>query len=188
MTDTHEPRPGDIGLVAMPGAGGKLIRFGQWLAGDGWSKIQHAFVVVGPEGYNGETKIVEAMPGGARMVSLSYRYGDPQKITYLRCPPQYGEAVAQAAISFLDVPYSALDYGAIALHRFRIPAPKLRRYIADSKHMICSQLADAAAMYGGWHIFADGRWPGYVTPNDLWKVFALQERAGHPIERAKVTR
>ena len=182
-TDAYvPPNPGDIGLVAIPGVGGPLIRFGQWLAGDGWTAYQHAFV------YVGDGKIMEAMPGGARMVDLSYRYGDPQKIKYLRCPPQYGEDVAQKAISFLDVPYSALDYVSLGLHRFHIPAPHLRGYIKDSKHQICSQLADQAAALGGWHIFDDGRWPGDVTPNDLGKVYLLQVKAGHPIERAKVSR
>lgn len=178
----YEPCPGDIGLVAISGAGGLAIRFGQWLAGDGFSVIQHAYV------YVGDGKIVEAMPGGARMVDLSYRYGDPLAIKYLRCPPQYGEDVAQKAISLLGVPYSAADYVAIALHRFHIPAPHLRAYIEQSKSMICSQLADKAAMLGGWHIFDDGRYPGYVTPNDLGKVYKLQQQAGHPIERAKVSR
>jgi hypothetical protein len=178
----YEPQPGDIGLVAISGAGGVAIRFGQWLAGDGWTDYQHVFT------YVGDGKIVEAMPGGARMVDLSYRYGDPLKIKYLRCPPQYGEDVAQKAISLLGVPYSAADYVAIGLHRFHIPAPHLREYIQNSRHLICSQLADRAAKLGGWQIFNDQRWEGYVTPNDLGKVYKLQQQAGHPIERAKVSR
>jgi hypothetical protein len=36
--------------------------------------------------------------------------------------------------------------------------------------MICSQLADEAAMRGGWHLFSDGRIPQDVTPGDLWKL------------------
>lgn len=182
MTKHYEPQPGDIGLVAVPGVGGPLIRLGQWLAGDGWTAYQHVFV------YVGDGKIMEAMPGGARLVELSYRYGDPREIKYLRCPPQYGEDVAQKAISFLDVPYSALDYVAIGLHRFRIPTPHLRKFIENRKHQICSQLADSAAALGGWHIFADGRWPGYVTPNDLGKVYKLQEKSGVIQERVKVSR
>lgn len=182
-THAYDPQPGDIGLVAIPGVGGPLIRFGQWLAGDGWTKYQHAYV------YVGDGKIVEAMPGGARMVDLSLRYGDPDKIKYLKCPPQYGEEVAQKAISFLGVPYSALDYVAIGIHRFRIPAPHLQQFIQDRKHQICSQLADSAAVDGGWHIFADGRWPGYVTPNDLGKAWKIQEASGgRPVERVKVSR
>lgn len=181
MADHYVPRPGDIGLVAISGAGGKLIRVGQWLAGDDWTTWQHAYT------YVGDGKIVEAMPGGARMVDLSYRYGDPQKIKYLRCPPAYGEDVAQAAINFLGVPYSGADYVLIGLHRFHIPAPHLKQHIASSGSMICSQLADAAAATGGWHIFDDERWPGFVTPNDLGKVYKMQGPTGY-CERVKVSR
>lgn len=161
-----------------------MIRLGQWLAGDGFHDYHHAFVVLGPEGNTGMTKIVEAMPGGARMADV-YQYGDEP--VYLRCPPEYREDVAMAAISFLGVPYSAADYFALALHRFRIPTPHLRRRIETSKKMICSQLADAAAARGGWHLFDDGRWPGYVTPGDLYKVYRAQ-KPGEYVERWKGSR
>src|SRR5688500_13065045 len=157
----YEPRPGDIGLVTMGGVIRRVIRFGQWLVGDGYHNYQHAFMFVG------DGKIMEAMPGGARMTELvRYKPGD---VFWLRCPEQYGEAVAPAAISFHGVPYSFADYGALALHRFRIPTPRLRGFIARRKSLICSQLCDAAALLGCWHIFDDGRWSGYVTPGDLYK-------------------
>jgi hypothetical protein len=40
--------------------------------------------------------------------------------------------------------------------------------------MICSQLADTAAAEGGWHLFEDGRWPGDVTPGDLYRLYQGQ--------------
>lgn len=182
---TYEGKPGDIFLVPMPKIGGLAIKIGQWVAGDGWTKYQHAGVVVGQvDGYEG-TRTVEAYPGGAIVGRLS-RF-DPEKIVWLRCPPAYRDAVAAAALGFKGIPYSALDYDALALHRFHIPAPHLKDFIQDRGHMICSQLADAAAEKGGWHIFADGRWPGYVTPNDLGKAARLQEPGGY-VERVKVSR
>lgn len=184
-TMTYEPQPGDIGLVSMPGRVGWLIKVGQWLAGDGWTDLQHAFVVAGHDDRLPGVRIVEAMPGGALNSSLS-RYAD-QKVVWLRCPPAYRAAVARAALHLVGTPYSFLDYGALALHRFRIPAPHLRSYISDKGHQICSQLADSAAAEGGWHIFSDQRWHGAVTPNDLGKVAAMQ-RPGEYIERAKVSR
>ncbi len=174
-----DPKPGWIFLVPMPGMGGKLIRFGQWLAGDGKTPYQHAGV------YIGDDHTVEAYPGGAVVGRLS-RF-DADEIVWLRCPPQYGDAVAAAALTMMGTPYSALDYDALALHRFHIPAPHLKRFIADSGHMICSQLADTAALKGGWHIFDDDRWPGYVTPNDLGKAARLQ-LPGQYVERVKVSR
>lgn len=155
-----EPALGSIGLVTMPGTVGRLIRLGQWLNGDGFANYQHAFVYVG----NGE--IIEAMPGGALLSRLD-KY-DPGTVAWLQCPTEFGAAVAEAARGLEDVPYSFLDYFAIAAHRFHLPIPLLKRYISSTGHMICSQLADYAALDGGWHLFADERWEGFVTPLDIY--------------------
>lgn len=182
---TYAPKPGDIFLVPMSGVAGPLIRLGQWAAGDGLTKYQHAGVVVGDvDGYEG-TRTVEAYPGGAIVGRLN-RF-DPKKLVWLRCPPAYRDAVAAAALGYKGTPYSALDYDALALHRFHIPAPHLKDFIQDHGHMICSQLADQSALDVGWHIFDDGRWPGYVTPNDLGKAAKLQAPGGY-VERVKVSR
>ena len=159
----NSPKPGDIFLVEVDGAIGTLIRVGQFLNGDGFSKYEHAGVVI-----NDALDTIEAMPGGAERKNLL----DHTNIRVLSCPPEFGVGVAEAALGFLGVGYSALDYLALATHRLHIPAPGLRRYIETSKHMICSQLADRAAQLGGWQLFSDGRWPGYVTPgalNSLWQ-------------------
>lgn len=176
----YVPKVGDLGIVHMTGVGGAAIRVGQWLNGDGFADYEHAFVVVGsPLGHPddlafGEMKIVEAMPGGALLSPLSY-YDDEHPV-YLRCPDAYREAVARAALDLVGTPYSEADYVALAAHRFHIPAPHLRDYIADSGHMICSQLADCAAERGGWNLFDDGRWEGYVTPADIYRLYWAQER------------
>lgn len=169
MVNLYTPRPGDIGLVTMPGWVGKAIRVGQWLNGDGSANYEHAYVVVGEvDGYDG-TQIIEAMPGGALLSPLSlYENSGP---VYLTCPEAKRDAVAAAALSFRGVKYSALDYDALAMHRFHIPAPGLRGYIDSTGHMICSQLADRAALNGDWHLFDDNRWPGYVTPMSLWGLY-----------------
>jgi hypothetical protein len=153
------PQPGDIGLVAIKGGVGSLIRVGQWLNGDGYRNYEHAFV------YVGDGDLVEAEPDGARLAPLS-EY-DAAGVLWLPCLEQYRTAVADAARSLIGTPYSALDYFALAAHRLRIPVPGLCEYISSTGHMICSQLADEAARRGGWHLFADGRWPGYVTPGAL---------------------
>lgn len=155
---------GDIGLVRVAGAVGSLIRVGQYLNGDGFATYEHAFMYVG----NGE--IVEAQPGGA-IITDSFKYHDVD-VRWLPCPAELAIDVAQAGRRYEGVPYSFLDYAALATHRLHIPAPGLKRYIETTKHMICSQLVDAAAANAGWHLFADGRWPGYVTPgalNHLWR-------------------
>lgn len=165
---TYVPKAGDIGLTQIKGGVGRGIRFAQWLNGDGFSDFEHAFVFVGTVSGCGTQCIVEAEPGGARVASLG-QY-DAKRLLWLKCPPQYGEAVAAAALGYVGTPYSFAVYGANALHRFHIPIPHLKTYIASSKHLICSQLCDQAAMDGGWHLFDDDRWPGFVIPADLRRL------------------
>lgn len=152
---------GYIGLTNISGQAGLAVRIGQFLNGDGFSRFEHAFVDMG------DGTIVEAMPGGARHVE---NWHPADKTIYLICPPQFGPAVASAALKYVGVPYSAADYCALAAHRLHVPAPGLERYIESTGHMICSQLADRAACDGGWKIFGDERWPGYVTPGALYGV------------------
>lgn len=164
----HQPRPGDIGLTQIAGWTGRAVRLGQWLNGDGLADFEHAFVVTSPASGGCRETIVEAMPGGAQHVA---DWHDPSRTRWLVCPDEHREAVARAAVSFVGVPYSWLDYVSLALRRFHIPAPHLRAYIRNSGHMICSQLVDRAANLGGWHLFADSRWPGDVTPGDLGRLW-----------------
>ena len=172
MSSAYEPQPGDIGLTRIHGGAGVAIRLGQWLDGDGYADYEHAFVVVQP--VDGKTMVVEADPGGARHVPFDH---DPAHTVYLRCPDRLRDAVSYAATRYTGVGYSAADYLALALHRLHVPAPGLRGWIGSSKRMICSQLADRAALDGGWHLFADGRWPGYVTPGELYDLYTEQQKA-----------
>jgi hypothetical protein len=158
-------QPGDIGLVSIAGNVGRLIRLGQWLLGDGYRNYEHSFVAVDAD------NIVEAETGGAVLVPLHY-----DAVLWLRCPPEYGLAVACAARRMVGTPYSFADYFALAAVRLHLPSKRLRRYVTDSGHEICSQLADAAASRGGWHLFTDGRLPQAVTPGDLT---ALAVKAAH---------
>lgn len=158
------PLPGDFGLVSISGWGGIGVRIGQWLNGDGWSDYHHAFVVLD------HGQVLEAEPDGARIAPLSQCAGT--NATYSDWPLTDAQrtAVVQAARPLEGTPYSWLDYLSLALHRLHIPAPRLRRYIADSGHMICSQLVDHVYLRAGLHMFHDGRWEGDVTPGDLVAV------------------
>ncbi|MGY5125009.1 hypothetical protein [Streptomyces nigrescens] len=166
MKHTH-PLPGDIGLTQISGITGRLIRLGQWINGDGFADYQHAFLVLPDD------RLLEAQPGGARIKPLSVY--DGSSVLYL-CPEglteQQRTALCTAATAYVGVPYSFLDYLAIAAHRFHLPLPGLRRYVASTRHMICSQLVDQVYQDAGIHLFADGRWPGYVTPMALYNQLA----------------
>ncbi|MFF4603388.1 hypothetical protein ACFY12_11645 [Streptomyces sp. NPDC001339] len=161
------PLPGDIGLTQISGTTGRLIRFGQWIIGDGSADYEHAFLVLPGD------RLLEAQPGGSRIRSLP-RYADGE-VLYV-CPAGLTEqrraGICAAATRYIGVPYSFLDYLAIAAHRFHVPVPGLRRYIASTRHMICSQLVDQCYLDAGVHLFADGRWPGYVTPMSLYQLLA----------------
>jgi hypothetical protein len=165
MTGISAPATGLIGLTQIHGDVGELIRIGQWLNGDGFKQWEHAFVSLGAG------LIVEAEPGGARIgnadeySAIHWCYG----IAKLATPDQL-QAVADAARKYAGVPYSFLDYAELAAHRLHIPVPGLKTFIGDSKHLICSQLCDQAEQDAGIHLFKDGRWPGFVTPADLFNL------------------
>lgn len=164
-----EIRPaGYIGLTSIHGTVGKLIRFGQWLNNDGFSVYEHAFTSLG----NGQ--ILEAEPGGARIVPIT-EY-NPASIYWCDAigSRMTHDQIMRAADpvfynQFKGIKYSFLDYQSLVLHRFGVNLPGLRTYIQNSKHEICSQLADDFCQRLGYQVFDDGRWNGDVTPGALYK-------------------
>ncbi|MEK2478803.1 MULTISPECIES: hypothetical protein [Streptomyces] len=162
-----QPLPGDIGLTQISGVTGRLIRFGQWINGDGFADYEHTFLVLPGE------RLLEAEPGGARIRPLSeYDGSDVLYVCPKQLTEQQRERICAAADRYVGVPYSFLDYLAIATHRLHVPVPGLRRYVASSRHMICSQLVDQCYQDADVHLFSDGRWPGYVTPMALYTLLA----------------
>jgi hypothetical protein len=153
-----------IGLTSISGDAGRAIRLGQALNGNGFTRWEHAFVMLGGN------RILEAEPGGARVTML--RYASPwwcEGIYRLLAPLNDPSRIEVAANELEGTPYSFLDYAALALHRLRVPAPGLRGFIASTGHEICSQLADDFYLRLGAHIYADGRWPGFITPGGLYQ-------------------
>jgi hypothetical protein len=155
----------------------RMIKFGERLSSlaehnPSRERWDHAVVCSRVDDATGEVWIVEAQPGGA--VEVPWHYDTcvyKWSMGHVDTAPDAGTAARKYAQAGpwgpRGVPYSWLDYSAIAMHAFRIPAPGLRRYIASSMHQICSQLVDQSQLDAGNHLFSDGRWPGYVTPFDL---------------------
>jgi uncharacterized protein YycO len=161
------PEPGDFGVVRISGGAGLAIRLAQWLVGDGFATYQHAVV------YVGEDRIVEAEPGGAVVAALDRYDGVPIRWSsgLVALTDEQRTLVVEAALGFRGVGYSFADYLAIFSHRFRLPGSSaLKQYVATTRHMICSQLVDAAYEAAGVHLFDDGRWHGYVTPGQLARL------------------
>lgn len=165
-----EALAGTIGLARVGGDVGRGIRIGQWLNGDGFENYEHAFV------YLGDGTVLEAEPGGARIAPLSEYPAETlhwcSGIRKIVGPwnDSSTDTVVAAAAKYVGTPYSFLDYDALAVKRLHLWAPGLKRYIASTGHMICSQLCDQfyRAEFGV-EIFNDGRWPGYVTPGSLYE-------------------
>jgi cell wall-associated NlpC family hydrolase len=160
----NSPRPGDIGLVRIKGWVGWLIRILQWFNGDGFSQYEHAFIVLE------DGMLIEAMPGGAQIVSLDeYAGEDVLYVSPAGLTDADRQRICAEARKYEDVPYSFVDYAAIAAHRLHLPYPGLRVFVESSAHMICSQLVDQSYRDAGIKLFSDERWAGYVTPGSLNK-------------------
>lgn len=166
-----EPQPGDFFLAPISGIGGVAIKFGQWLNGDGFLKIQHAGI------YLGNDRTIEAMPGGAILGNIERFH--PESLVWSTglwdLTQAQRNSICRMATGMQGTPYSALDYLALALHRFHIPTPLLHYYIQSGGHMICSQLVDRAYHQAGVELFDDGRWDGDVTPGDLYKLMTNEK-------------
>lgn len=155
---------GDIGLTRIGGLLGFFISLGQHLAGDS-SRFTHAYIVLDDE------NVIAAQPGGARVDKLSdYK----NKAIYIQkdLTDEQRAFIVNEAKSLEGLPYSFLDYLAISLARCGIKPQWLQKYIANTGHMICSQLCDEVYRRAGIHLFNDGRLPQEVTPGDLLYVLA----------------
>jgi hypothetical protein len=164
MTEPRTRQPGDFGLTRIPGYAGFAARIGIFLNGDGWHQYQHAFLVLEDD------QLLEAMPGGARIRPLTD--ADRANATYSDWPLTDDQRVAICWVGreLEGTPYSIVDYLSLTLVRLHIRPPALKRYVADTGHMICSQLIDEVYLRAGVHMFNDGRVPSDVTPGDLRKV------------------
>jgi len=157
---TKTPEPGWIGLSTIGGWTGFWIKIGQVLINDG-SRYTHAFVVVDDE------FVLEAAPGGTKFVPLSKYLG---KSPFIETGNFDQIDVQFVAHDLQGVPYSFLDYLALALAHFGIRPKFLTNYIKNTGHMICSQFADEFMLRLDKHMFDDGRMSQDVSPGDLANV------------------
>lgn len=170
------PRPGDWAVCSVGGFGGKGIEILDYLNGDGFVPFEHAFV------YLGDGKILQAEPSGSQIVPYTERGAELWSSGKIPLTDAQRSKVPGLAEQMKDIPYSWLDYTALAAHRLHVPdlpvwpgplrPVTLHTFIADSAHEICSQLVDTFMLRLGIHLFKDNRWPGYVTPAALAELLA----------------
>lgn len=180
---TYRPKPASFGLVVTKGPRGVLLRAGQTIVGDP-SPYSHAFLVLDND------EVIEATDGGAVLTPLAKFMGRTDVVFCDRPIQDYmagehlagngfrphGRAAVEAirrdyvvgiAREMVGTPYNWGTYLVLALVAGGIDPKWLRKRVADSGRMICSQLVDEAYLRAGIHLFDDGRWPGEVTPGDL---------------------
>lgn len=167
------PRPGDFGLVRIEGILGFFVLLGQWFIGD-YSWWTHAFVLLDDD------TIIEARPGGAQILPLSEYDGREILWSEFELTPEERHRIVAEARDMEGVPYSFADYAALFVERIGFRFGIIKGYVADSGHMICSQLVDEAYKRAGLHIFRDGRLSQDVSPGDL----EIRMRKNLPLSRS----
>jgi cell wall-associated NlpC family hydrolase len=172
-------KPGDFYLVSFDGKNpnikdpkhwllsGGAIRIGQLAAGEGFSEFEHAGIYIG----NG--RVIEAANTGTELNQWHYDSHEVMWSSGIINPTDAQRTlIVNAAHGYVGTPYSWPDYAAIAAHHLHLlPATNaLKNYVASTKHMICSQLVDQCYEDAAYHLFNDGRWPGYVMPGSLYNL------------------
>lgn len=186
-----ELEPGDIMIAGQSQAPAKLLVYGgQLLMGEqfriGKFVAGHAGVIVPPAVVGGPVRLVEAMPGGARIRNLQDSDWSPAH-AYFRLPDDYpGQHLDAAAVAMamIDTPYSIASYAYLAAWRFHFRTEWLANRI-NRRHTtlfslpsgrvtkqglpleaICSVLAEQAWTLTGKQVIS-GTAPQVVTPGML---------------------
>jgi hypothetical protein len=155
---------GAYGVVRTTGRIGWLIRWTTRLPGvPERDAVNHAFLVVYPP-----AEMVEMDPKGADLVPVDKYTG----ARWFRPPMTDDQAarVTTAADGLYErrVRYGYLDIvGQFAYRKLHFRPSWLGEWIANPKRMVCSQSVSWCYDQAGVHLFADGRLPGLVAPNDL---------------------
>ncbi|MET9480966.1 hypothetical protein [Streptomyces sp. NPDC006638] len=153
-------------MTKIHGVTGALVAAGQALIGDA-APVQHALI------HAGDGMIVQAMPGGAELLPLG-EASAPVVWSSLPLTWEQRYDLMYHARALVGTPYSYVDYLSLGLAHFRVRPSWVTDYVADSGHMICSQLVDETYLRAGVHLFDDGRLPGDVTPGDLYTLLHPQ--------------
>ena len=158
-------QPGDFAACSAGGWAGKIVHVLQLLAGGGWkySKYQHVYV------YLGDGMVLQAEPGGSRIVPMTAHKLTMWSTGLINLTDEQRARVPEIARQLENIPYSFADYLSVALHRLHIPSKRLRKFIRDTKHMQCAQLADEFERRLGVHLYAH-RWEGDVIPCNVARL------------------
>lgn len=118
-----------------------------------------------------ETLVIGADPAGATV----HRVSDyPDAVwSHFGLTDQQRHAIVVWASAHVGTPYSFLDDAAIGIALLSgIPTPRwVQERLSSDRHLQCAQLADAAYLAAGLHLFDDGRLPGAVYPGSFIPIW-----------------
>lgn len=165
-TTELQPRVGDIFVVRTGGWVGSAIRLVTR------SRVNHAGVVVGLGIVNlrpRRIRTIEAEPRGTIYARL------PRNCYLIRLPLTADQRaqVPVVAAPLIGRGYSFLGCLVVGLAQYGIRIPWLLR---STRRLFCSQEADLIAELVGFHLFADRRPTGDVSPGDLLQL--AEQHAG----------
>lgn len=194
MITMADLRPGDIGFGPLCGGWGELAMWGEVIVDGGFRvgdlNVGHAYEVTevqagglglpgGPTPSDPVVHVVEAMPNGAREVTIGQERWTDQ-YAYVRMPEDYpGQAADAAAFAraMIGTPYSPASYLALAAWRFGMKTPKLEAWIGRTREgvmppglpceAICSVLVDQSWALTGKQVMPKGTPHQCVTPSGL---------------------
>lgn len=180
-------RPGDI----MFGPNTWLVGMGEFIVDGGFRvgplDVRHVGIVTEanpgmryteefPDGIIDDFKLVQAMPGGAEEVSMTYAQHWTPKHAYARMPEDYpGQAADAAAIARLmvahNVGYAWDSYAALALWHWGFATPKLEAWIGRRQEPV---------MLGNWAVSLPVEAICSVLADQAWSLTGKQIMTGVP--------
>ncbi len=158
--------PATIVLGRIPGLVGKLVWLGQAINGDR-SYWTHAGITTG------DRNVFEARPGGAGTSSLGVgETWHTWDSVYWDLTYEQRVKIVEECHKRLGTGYNWTTYFYLAAYRLNLPLTTrlLRKRVARSDKMICSQIVDEIYRVCGIQLFDDGRLPHDVTPGDLARL------------------
>jgi hypothetical protein len=126
--------------------------------------VNHAGLCVG------DGQVIEGQPAGAALFPDDHY---PNAVwSTIPLTLEQGSRIAAIGRSKVGTPYNWVDVIGIGLTRlFGARVPKfIRDRVGNPKSLFCSQLVDECYLEGDYPLFTDGRVPGSVSPDDLYRL------------------
>jgi hypothetical protein len=170
-------QPGDFCVIPMGGRNGMLVDWALWVQQLVEQRHARKHGVVLPQKYGhaeiwlGDGLTASAYPSRNGIRTLGYPPEQLQDALWssglIDLTPEQRQGIVAWCYDHAHVQYASLDYVALTAHTLGMNTARLQRFIEQQDSEICSQYVDSAYEANGAHLFADGRWPGFVTPLDL---------------------